>query len=35
MGTETVRAPRLQLSPGEREEALKIVRKRLAHRVDV
>jgi 1-pyrroline-4-hydroxy-2-carboxylate deaminase len=35
MGTETVRAPRLQLSPAEREEALKIVRKRLAHRVDV
>jgi len=35
MGTEAVRAPRLQLSPGEREEALKIVRKRLAHRVDV
>lgn len=35
MGSELVRAPRLQLSPAEREEALKIVRKRLAHRVDV
>jgi len=35
MGSELVRAPRLQLSPAEREEALRIVRKRLAHRVDV
>jgi 4-hydroxy-tetrahydrodipicolinate synthase len=35
MGSELVRAPRLQLSPAEREEALKVVRKRLAHRVDV
>ena len=34
MGSEAVRAPRLQLSPAEREEALRIVRKRLAHRVD-
>lgn len=34
MGNERVRAPRLQLPPEEREAALKVVRKQLAHRTD-
>jgi len=34
MGNERVRAPRLQLPPEEREAALKVVRKQLAHRAD-
>ncbi|MEZ4413869.1 MAG: dihydrodipicolinate synthase family protein [Gemmatimonadales bacterium] len=34
MGNERVRAPRLQLPPEEREVALKVVRKQLAHRAD-
>jgi len=34
MGNEIVRAPRLQLPPEEREAALKVVRKQLAHRAD-
>jgi 4-hydroxy-tetrahydrodipicolinate synthase len=34
MGSERVRAPRLQLPPEEREAALKVVRKQLAHRTD-
>jgi dihydrodipicolinate synthase/N-acetylneuraminate lyase len=35
MGSEAVRAPRLQLSPEERKEALAIVRRQLRHRVDL
>jgi len=34
MGNERVRAPRLQLPPEEREAALKVVRRQLAHRID-
>jgi dihydrodipicolinate synthase/N-acetylneuraminate lyase len=35
MGSEAVRAPRLQLSPEERKEALAVVRRQLRHRVDI
>jgi len=35
MGSEAVRAPRLALDPAERAAALKVVRRQLAHRVDV